>query len=82
MQFRFRCYPTPEPAPAGSPPCNRARFGWPAKLEPDQVALADHLMGEGTPVRATARMLNVCAAPVYRAMAASSSKEAEPSVRA
>lgn len=58
------------------------RFGRPAKLEPDQVALAHRLMGEGTPVRAIARMLNVHAATVYRAIAASSSDEAEPSVRA
>jgi DNA invertase Pin-like site-specific DNA recombinase len=58
------------------------RFGRPSKLEPDQIALAHRLMGEGTPVRAIARMLNVHAATVYRAMAASSSNEAEPSARA
>ncbi len=48
------------------------RFGRPAKLEADQVALAQRLMGEGTPVRAIARMLNVHPATVYRAIAASS----------
>lgn len=58
------------------------RFGRPAKLEPDQVALAHRLVGEGTPVRAIARMLNVHAATVYRAIAAFPSDEAEPSVRA
>ena len=58
------------------------RFGRPSKLESDQVALAHRLVGEGTPVRAIARMLNVHAATVYRAMAASSSDEAEPSARA
>jgi hypothetical protein len=30
------------------------RFGRPAKLEADQVALAQRLMGEGTPARAIA----------------------------
>ncbi|MDT7953732.1 MAG: recombinase family protein [Acetobacteraceae bacterium] len=44
------------------------RFGRPAKLEADQIALAQRLMGEGTPVRAIARMLNVHAATVYRAL--------------
>ena len=57
-------------------------FGRPSKLEPDQIALAHRLMGEGTPVRAIACMLNVHAATVYRAMAASSSDQAEPSARA
>jgi DNA invertase Pin-like site-specific DNA recombinase len=46
------------------------RFGRPAKLEADQIALAQRLAGEGTPVRAIARMLNVHAATVYRAIAA------------
>jgi DNA invertase Pin-like site-specific DNA recombinase len=57
------------------------RFGRPAKLQADQVALAQHLIGQGTPVRAIARMLNVHAATVYRALAAASD-DAGRSVRA
>ncbi len=58
------------------------RFGRPSKLEPDQIALAHCLVREETLVCAIARMLNVHAAAVYRAMAASLSEEAELSVRA
>lgn len=56
------------------------RFGRPAKLAADQIALAQRLIGEGTPVRAIARMLNVHAATVYRALAATA--EAPPSAPA
>ena len=46
------------------------RFGRPAKLKSDQVALARRLLEEGTSARDVAKMLHVHAATLYRALAA------------
>jgi DNA invertase Pin-like site-specific DNA recombinase len=46
------------------------RFGRPAKLAPDQVALARRLVAEGRSAREVARMFKVHAATLYRALAA------------
>ena len=45
------------------------RFGRPPKLSPDQIALAHRLIGEGASARDTAKILNVHAATLYRALA-------------
>jgi DNA invertase Pin-like site-specific DNA recombinase len=45
------------------------RFGRRPKLTSDQIALAERLIGEGTSARETAKMLNVHAATLYRALA-------------
>ena len=44
------------------------RFGRPAKLAPDQVALARRLVAEGRSAREVARMFKVHAATLYRAL--------------
>ena len=44
------------------------RFGRPPKLTAEQIALAHRLIGEGTAAREAARMLNVHAATLYRAL--------------
>lgn len=46
------------------------RFGRPAKLEADQIALARRLIEEGTPVRGIASLLKVHPATLYRALTA------------
>lgn len=45
------------------------RFGRPAKLTSDQVALAQRLIGEGQTVREVAKILKVHRSTLYRAMA-------------
>ena len=45
------------------------RFGRPPKLTCDQIALAQRLIGEGTPARAAAKILKIHAATLYRALA-------------
>lgn len=44
------------------------RFGRPPKLTGDQIALARRLIGEGAAAREVARILNVHAATLYRAL--------------
>jgi DNA invertase Pin-like site-specific DNA recombinase len=44
------------------------RFGRPPKLTAEQVVVARRLIDEGTAVRETARILNVHAATLYRAL--------------
>jgi DNA invertase Pin-like site-specific DNA recombinase len=46
------------------------RFGRPPKLTGEQIALGRHLVGEGTSVRETARLLQCHHATLYRALAA------------
>jgi DNA invertase Pin-like site-specific DNA recombinase len=46
------------------------RFGRPPKLTAEQVVVARRLIDEGTAVRETARILNVHAATLYRALGA------------
>jgi DNA invertase Pin-like site-specific DNA recombinase len=43
------------------------RFGRPPKLTPEQIALAQRLVAEGTSAREAAKMLGVHAATLYRA---------------
>ena len=45
------------------------RFGRPPKLSAEQIALGQHLLAEGTSVRAAARILNCHHATLYRALA-------------
>ena len=45
------------------------RFGRPPKLTPDQIALGRRLVGEGTSVRAAAKLLKCHYATLYRALA-------------
>jgi DNA invertase Pin-like site-specific DNA recombinase len=45
------------------------RFGRPAKLRADQIALARRLIAEGTSASAAARILNVHVATLYRVLA-------------
>ena len=45
------------------------RFGRPPKLSCDQIALAQRLIGEGTSAREVAKILNIHAATLYRALA-------------
>jgi len=45
------------------------RFGRPPKLTDDQLALAKRLIGEGNSARETAKILNVHASTLYRALA-------------
>jgi DNA invertase Pin-like site-specific DNA recombinase len=44
------------------------RFGRPSKLSPDQIAFAKRLIAEGTSTREAAKILNVHAATLYRAL--------------
>ncbi len=48
------------------------RFGRPAKLTADQIALGERLVGEGTSVREAAKLLKCHHATLYRALSASS----------
>jgi DNA invertase Pin-like site-specific DNA recombinase len=50
------------------------RFGRPAKLAPEQIALAQRLLEEGTAGGEVARMFNVHRATLYRALATIPSK--------
>ena len=45
------------------------RFGRPAALGPEQVALGCRLVGEGQPVQEVARLLNIHRATLYRELA-------------
>ena len=45
------------------------RFGRPPKLTPDQIAIARRLIDEGTSARDAAKIVNVHAATLYRALA-------------
>ena len=45
------------------------RFGRPPKLTPDQIALGERLVGEGTSVREAAKLLKCHHATLYRALA-------------
>jgi DNA invertase Pin-like site-specific DNA recombinase len=51
------------------------RFGRPPKLTAEHVAVARRLIDEGTAVRETARILNVHAATLYRALGTVSASE-------
>ena len=46
------------------------RFGRPPKLTPDQIALGERLIGEGTSVREAAKLLKCHHATLYRALTA------------
>lgn len=46
------------------------RFGRPPKLSPDQIALGGRLIGEGTSVLETAKLLKCHHATLYRALTA------------
>lgn len=46
------------------------RFGRPLKLTPDQIALGERLVGEGTSVREAAKLLKCHHATLYRALSA------------
>ncbi|MGW8142506.1 recombinase family protein [Sphingomonas zeae] len=48
------------------------RFGRPPKLTPDQIALGERLVGEGTSVREAAKLLKCHHATLYRALSSSS----------
>ena len=49
------------------------RFGRPPKLTPDQIALGERLVSEGTSVREAAKLLKCHHATLYRALAAAAS---------
>ena len=50
------------------------RFGRPPKLTPDQIALGERLVSEGTSVREAAKLLKCHHATLYRALAAAASR--------
>lgn len=50
------------------------RFGRPPKLTPDQIALGERLVSEGTSVREVAKLLKCHHATLYRALAAAASR--------
>ena len=52
------------------------RFGRPAKLSPEQVALGERLVDEGTSVREAAKLLKCHHATLYRALTASADRQA------
>ena len=54
------------------------RFGRPPKLTAEQVVVARRLIDEGTAVRETARILNVHAATLYRALGTMTASSARP----
>lgn len=49
------------------------RFGRPPKLAPNQIALGERLVGEGTSVREAAKLLKCHHATLYRALTAAGS---------
>lgn len=51
------------------------RFGRPPKLTVEQIAFAQHLIGEGRSPREVSKLLNVHASTLYRAFALQISKE-------
>jgi DNA invertase Pin-like site-specific DNA recombinase len=57
------------------------RFGRPPKLTAEQVHVARRLIDEGTAVRETARILNVHAATLYRALGTAVSGDAPARLR-
>jgi DNA invertase Pin-like site-specific DNA recombinase len=57
------------------------RFGRPPKLTAEQVVVARRLIDEGTAVRETARILNVHAATLYRALGTAAVGDASEGLR-
>jgi DNA invertase Pin-like site-specific DNA recombinase len=57
------------------------RFGRPPKLTAEQLVVARRLIGEGTAVRETARILKVHAATLYRALGAAAPDDAADRLR-